>query len=506
MSSQGPNDPTAFQTVASGGTVDWTNPGNSGTSDNTYATAAGSTATSYLLYAQSFGFTIPSGTRIDGFVVEIERSSPDSILDSNVRLIRGDGISYSTNNKADSLNFWPGADAYKTYGSSSDTWGDPDWSYSEVNDADFGVAIAVTIGLASTAKIDHIRVTVYYSTGWDASQFLMCTQSRALPLPPPRRTVCIGVTEPTMMSDQQPNNAWYGIRGKSITPPPLRAPGAKVVRPELRPSDELPELGWKQFVGERGRFPTWRQNQTKEVSGAIPGEIGFETWAFVGRRRVILPPLTRLSQAFLVQPMSGPTMGWAFKGLPGRMPQRAGQSGRFTPPSVPSDPETFWWNPVLASGTKRAVKVRRPPLSLQPLVDLDTRARWPLVPIVGRQVQPLRRGSSLFVRGIAEAVGYPSMTLARGVRPRPFVPSQTFTPILEPTGTSIETDLLVPTLIRPVFRIVYPWQRCAVFETLLEISTATRKDNRNSSGAGMGATSTGGSGLARTSTGVGTQG
>ena len=66
MASEGPIFPTVAGTDATGDT-DWTGPGNITATDDVYATAALAAAgTSYDLWGDTFGFSIPSGATVDG--------------------------------------------------------------------------------------------------------------------------------------------------------------------------------------------------------------------------------------------------------------------------------------------------------------------------------------------------------------------------------------------------------------------------------------------------------
>jgi hypothetical protein len=147
------------------GTVAWTNPGNAGASDNSYATCSLSiSAQSHYLKATNFGFSIPTEATIAGIVVEIERNGtspppPPGISDNRVRIVKGGTI--GSTNKTDGN--WPSSDAYSTYGADDDLWGET-WTPADINASTFGVAISaagVAIG-GTSANIDHIRVTVYY--------------------------------------------------------------------------------------------------------------------------------------------------------------------------------------------------------------------------------------------------------------------------------------------------------------------------------------------------------
>lgn len=79
--------------------------------------------------------------------------------DSRVRIVNGETI--GTEDKASASN-WPQSDAYATYGSNTDLWGET-WTVAQINSSGFGVVLSA-IGVGSgTAFVDHIRITVYYS-------------------------------------------------------------------------------------------------------------------------------------------------------------------------------------------------------------------------------------------------------------------------------------------------------------------------------------------------------
>lgn len=169
MASEGPLSPgTVVGNVDSPppGDVNWTNPGNAAASDNSYATVDVKNADSDSSYLQAtnFGFAIPTGATIDGIVVEIERSKSGSgtIRDSDVMLVQAGSIGGT--DKAATATNWPSSDAYATYGSSSDLWGRT-WTAAQINASNFGVAIYVgeQDNILTTARIDHIRITVYYT-------------------------------------------------------------------------------------------------------------------------------------------------------------------------------------------------------------------------------------------------------------------------------------------------------------------------------------------------------
>lgn len=169
MASQGPLSPSVGDNNASIGAFVWGGTGSTFTSNDVraFASDAGGGSSNYLT-AQGFGFTIPVGSSIDGILVEIEHSSnidsgSDYIVDNVLKLIKSDGTIAGTD-KADRSTHWPTTDAYISYGGATDTWG-LGWSNADINNANFGVALSIEadVGGDATARVDHIRITVYYT-------------------------------------------------------------------------------------------------------------------------------------------------------------------------------------------------------------------------------------------------------------------------------------------------------------------------------------------------------
>jgi hypothetical protein len=160
------------------GTVTWGNPGNITSSDNTYATAPYTGAgfpneVSHYLKATNFGFSIPDGAAINGIVVEAEITVNGFFVmtDHEVKIVKGGTI--GSTNKAQG-NFWPEEEAYESYGSSSDLWGES-WTSSDINASNFGVVLSGKnqTSDAYTVSIDHVRITIYYTEAVPNSRFLM---------------------------------------------------------------------------------------------------------------------------------------------------------------------------------------------------------------------------------------------------------------------------------------------------------------------------------------------
>lgn len=148
------------------GTLTWANPDNAkteggGTSD----LASGAiNSVSHYLKATNFGFSIPSGT-INGIKVEIKKYAlqfDDTTKDNTVSLVKSDGTIGSTN-KAITATYWPLVNQYFTYGGTSDLWGETPTPL-DINDADWGVVLSTKyFSTGETAKVDHIRMTIYYT-------------------------------------------------------------------------------------------------------------------------------------------------------------------------------------------------------------------------------------------------------------------------------------------------------------------------------------------------------
>ena len=181
MASQGPNSPITGANDTAVGTAAWTAPATIVSSNNAGAAVSiggSGTVTTNYIKATNFGFSIPSGVTIDGIIVEIERKQSTAAeglcKDATVKLVKGGTV--SGNNNADTSTNWPTADAYKTYGSSSDLWG-LSWTDSDINAANFGVVLSATITIdpkdGAGIYVDHIRITVHYSTASPSASALL---------------------------------------------------------------------------------------------------------------------------------------------------------------------------------------------------------------------------------------------------------------------------------------------------------------------------------------------
>jgi len=158
-----------FANVDESGGVAWTTPSNASASDDVRTTSLmGAVDHTDYCKATNFGFTIPTQGVIDGIVVEVERRGTQAtvvgITDKFIYLVKG-GIDGGGTNNADIVTVWPTSDTYKTYGTSTDLWGQT-WIPEDINASNFGCEVsALNVGWDigdETASIDHIRITIYY--------------------------------------------------------------------------------------------------------------------------------------------------------------------------------------------------------------------------------------------------------------------------------------------------------------------------------------------------------
>lgn len=154
---------STFTNGGSADKVDWTNIANAAASDNQRATAVLQTIqTSKWLRATGFGFNIPDTATIRGVLVEVETSSglPGGMIQhDSIRLIVG-GTIQGNNNAGGYITT---TDTYLPYGSETDLWG-LTLTPADVNAADFGVATRYIAMLDDTVRVDHIRMTIYFSS------------------------------------------------------------------------------------------------------------------------------------------------------------------------------------------------------------------------------------------------------------------------------------------------------------------------------------------------------
>lgn len=167
MATAGPSSPGTLADDSSFGTIAWTNPGNAGASDSSYATATSAGLNSHYLKATNFGFSVPAGATITSIKVDVLRKQDNSFggdtVDVVLKLVKGGAV---TGNDKHSASSWPTSDATASYDYSLATWGVA-LTPADVNASDFGVVLAVNtsagLGANPIAYVNLVQVTVTYT-------------------------------------------------------------------------------------------------------------------------------------------------------------------------------------------------------------------------------------------------------------------------------------------------------------------------------------------------------
>ena len=164
------NDTNAGWATSGAGQA-WVVPNWANTSNNVYAVSGSiSTSDAFTAYLNGtgFGFFVPAGATISGIMVMVERSvsavtSGRKTADWAVTLMKN-GIGTGQNLK--SATEYTTSDVTASYGNSTWMW-QTSWTPAEINSAMFGVnfsSYATADTDTRTVSVDHINVTVYYTT------------------------------------------------------------------------------------------------------------------------------------------------------------------------------------------------------------------------------------------------------------------------------------------------------------------------------------------------------
>lgn len=169
MATQGPNSPGTLANADRSGGIAWASPSNAASSNDshtTHTTDGVNNASDYLV-ATNFGFSIPSGATIDGFLVEVEgKKSSGAFIGADLFYLTKDGSTDAGENMVGSYGSgtWTTTDAYMSWGDAT-YLAATSWTYSEVNASTFGVMLSVSNSGDSgdIASVDHIRITIHYT-------------------------------------------------------------------------------------------------------------------------------------------------------------------------------------------------------------------------------------------------------------------------------------------------------------------------------------------------------
>ena len=167
----GPNNAGTGTNVGGAGSIDWVEPNAITSPGIPYAVATLNKDNRYSNYLEgtNYSFNIPINATITGIEVVINHMSSGnnpSIYDNIVSLVKAGVI--TLDNKASLTPWLKGNFSTTTYGSTTDLWGTT-WTPADINDPNFGVALAVYRqnqgNNLRNAIVDSMKITVYYSIG-----------------------------------------------------------------------------------------------------------------------------------------------------------------------------------------------------------------------------------------------------------------------------------------------------------------------------------------------------
>ncbi len=150
------------------GTVAWGTPTNAQVSDTLYATrsVARNVTTNYLR-CTNYGFAIPAGSTILGIAVNVVRkTSGNTVRDAAMRIVKNvAGVATIQAIDRSTLTNYTTTDVAEIHGGSTDLWGTT-WTLADINTTNFGAAFAAknVNSNTRTASVNHMPITVYYST------------------------------------------------------------------------------------------------------------------------------------------------------------------------------------------------------------------------------------------------------------------------------------------------------------------------------------------------------
>ena len=160
--------PTSVLQDTSSGTKTWLSMSNAKLSDNVFATTTlDDNEQSYWLVATGFGYSIPTGSRIDGIRVEFERKATVTtrIYDRAVCLVKDQVIITSVNRSATTV--WTASDVKMGFATTATDLWSTSWTAENINSANFGFAIRAsknsTTGYYITGSVDYMATRIYYA-------------------------------------------------------------------------------------------------------------------------------------------------------------------------------------------------------------------------------------------------------------------------------------------------------------------------------------------------------
>lgn len=146
--------PAAFTSYNYGGSADtW------GTSLSVGAVNASSFGVA-MSVRKLLAFEVDFGARAAWVRLTVYYRTAAGVIDSQVRVVKADA-SFGTTELGDLVTEWPETDTNKTYGGSTNLLGES-WANTDVNDADFGLALSASVAQNATAHVDHVTCRIYF--------------------------------------------------------------------------------------------------------------------------------------------------------------------------------------------------------------------------------------------------------------------------------------------------------------------------------------------------------
>lgn len=154
----------------------WTNHANAKANDGTYA-YVGPCSDTQKLRSTNFGFTVPDGATITGYVATVDglddlndniacmTSDPPIVPEASMKLtLDSTLIGGKKHSASDPYLFGTDVEGPTTFppSSTSDTWG-TSLSPADVRDSSFGVSLWIVYDIAATVNVDYITLTVFYT-------------------------------------------------------------------------------------------------------------------------------------------------------------------------------------------------------------------------------------------------------------------------------------------------------------------------------------------------------
>ena len=170
--SQGPLAGTSPATVnTSVGSTTWSNLANLFSATLNSFTSLLFNTRSYYIVGQGFGFSIPTGATINGIVVTLQVNSNDVTSSGNpreysVKIIKNNTITGTDKSTLATIPTY-GDFVNRTYGSSTDLWGET-WTAADINNSNFGIAYSAELSTFPKGTISinvrNLRITVHYTS------------------------------------------------------------------------------------------------------------------------------------------------------------------------------------------------------------------------------------------------------------------------------------------------------------------------------------------------------